>query len=678
MKVMADAKKIDPFDVEALEKSLNDSATRVSTIWVSFLIFSLYLLTAATTVTHRQLLLAEAVKLPVLNIELPLWGFFFLAPILFVIFHIYVLLQVLLLGRTAAAYNEALDKAVKPPPSNAAIRQRLANTLFAQIFAGSPHEREGWLGQLLRAVAWITLAIAPVAILLVFQFMFLPYHSHLASWTHRLLILVDLAATFLLWRLSLNTQRNSNWSGFRQWSALSVSCLLFIFFSLSLATFPGERHVNLFTGEPFSSVQCTRWFSEKFDRLHVPGVDVVDDDKLAKIVQATTDRKLQASKSERTQDFRERDFNCSDLSSADLRRVDLKGAYLYRANLNDAALQAASLGGARLNGASLERANLDEAFLDKAWLQDASLDGAWLRETSLNSAQLQGASLKFTQAQGASFYEARLEGVSLDNAQLQGASFDYVHLQGASLDHAQFQGASLADAGLQGASFVGAKLQGGFLARSWLQGSDLSDSALMHADLTDAYVWRANGAACLTAQVRNHKPDPIIAVGPELQLVEAKREQIEQFIERSVVEISNAHTRETVRRRMRFGLVTSAANYNTANIEQGWNECEATTKKREPREFDRGLAFFLRDFACNTPDQHKAVISGIITNWIPPVENRLTFSVWLARVLLGQGEKKCAATKDIDERTKAYLRDTLAAEANASASNTPDPERTPQ
>src|ERR1700712_1772199 len=100
VKAMADAKKIDPFDVEALERSLNDSATRVSTIWVSFLIFSLYLLTAATTVTHRQLFLAEPVKLPVLNIDLPLWGFFWLAPILFFVFHIYVLLQVLLLGRT--------------------------------------------------------------------------------------------------------------------------------------------------------------------------------------------------------------------------------------------------------------------------------------------------------------------------------------------------------------------------------------------------------------------------------------------------------------------------------------------------------------------------------------------------------------------------------------------------
>jgi hypothetical protein len=44
--------------------------------WISFLIFSLYLLIAATTVTQRRLLLAEPLKLPVLNIDLPLWRFF--------------------------------------------------------------------------------------------------------------------------------------------------------------------------------------------------------------------------------------------------------------------------------------------------------------------------------------------------------------------------------------------------------------------------------------------------------------------------------------------------------------------------------------------------------------------------------------------------------------------------
>src|SRR5947209_10137612 len=213
---MADKdKKIDPYDVEALEKSLSDSATRVSTIWVSFLIFSLYLLTAATTVTHRQIFLAEPVKLPVLNIDLPLWGFFFLAPILFVTFHAYVLIQVILLARTAAAYDGAVKKMVNrdnlSSEEEASLRQRLANTLFAQIFAGSPRERSGPFGRLLNVMAWITLAISPIIILLTFQFMFLPYHSHVATWTHRLLTLAEFAVAFQLWPLVLDSRRDFEW-----------------------------------------------------------------------------------------------------------------------------------------------------------------------------------------------------------------------------------------------------------------------------------------------------------------------------------------------------------------------------------------------------------------------------------------------------------------------------------
>jgi hypothetical protein len=87
------AGKIDPFDVEAMERSINDSAIRVSTIWVSFLIFGLYLLISAGGITHRQLFLAEVMKLPVLLLDLPLAGFFLVAPLLFVVFHGYVLVQ---------------------------------------------------------------------------------------------------------------------------------------------------------------------------------------------------------------------------------------------------------------------------------------------------------------------------------------------------------------------------------------------------------------------------------------------------------------------------------------------------------------------------------------------------------------------------------------------------------
>jgi hypothetical protein len=103
----------------------------------------------------------------------PLFWFFVLSPVLFVLLHVYVLLQVLLLGRTAMAYSVAVDRNVRAPAGNAAVRQRLANTLFAQIFAGSPRERSGWLGTILQFIAWITLVGGPIVIILALQLAFL-------------------------------------------------------------------------------------------------------------------------------------------------------------------------------------------------------------------------------------------------------------------------------------------------------------------------------------------------------------------------------------------------------------------------------------------------------------------------------------------------------------------------
>jgi hypothetical protein len=332
--------KLNPFDVEPLERSLSDSATRVSTIWVSFLIFSLYLLTAATTVSHRELFLDEPLKLPVLNIDLPLLGFFFLAPVLFVILHSYVLLQVVLLQRTATAYNDAVKCHGLSPEEDNSLRQRLANTLFAQIFAGSPREREGWLGFLLKAMAWITLAIAPILIIIAFQFRFLPYHSHLVTWTHRLLILVELSAFFLIWPLALDARRDFEWPNvwdrakrlgalplrllgpkdrrrdellwLRQQVAPLVACLVFIIVSLYLGTFPGEPLVNLFTAQPLFSVQCRDGISSSFDRLDLSYVDVVDDEKLDEIENATKKMGEASAGGKRKRNFKERNLSCGN------------------------------------------------------------------------------------------------------------------------------------------------------------------------------------------------------------------------------------------------------------------------------------------------------------------------------------------------------------------------------
>jgi len=537
------AEKIDPYDVKALEGAVNDSATRVSAIWISFLVFSLYLLIAATTVTQRQLLLAESVKLPVLNIELPLWGFFFLAPILFVILHAYVLLQVLLLGRTTAAYNAAVARLSLSPEENISLRQRLANTLFAQIFAGSPRERDGFIGWLLRAIVWITLAIAPILIVLAFQFSFLAYHSHIATWTHRLLILVELAAFFLIWPLALDAQRDFQWpkvgADVRRLASLAwglavpkeqrhdewlwlreqavplAACLLFIIVSLSIATFPGEPHVNLVTGRPLFSVECYRWIQRnfeymdlRFDRLHAPNVDVVDDRRFTQILHQASERNMLPSQGERTQNFSVRDFNCGDLSSADLRRVDLTGAHMMGARLYSADLQGATLTDAWLQGAEFDHADLRGANLRDVRLQGAfffradlqgvvnfnadqlkygKFGGASLPGIDLSgSTDLQGIDLRDTDLQGANLKDASLQGSNLEGARLQGVNLSFARLQGANLSSAQLQGANLSFARLQGADFSFAQLQGANLSSAQLQGAELRFAQLQGADLSGA------------------------------------------------------------------------------------------------------------------------------------------------------------------------------------------------
>ena len=66
---------IDATDLGALEKALNDAAGKASVLWTTFVTFELYLANAFGAVTHRQLFLEEAIKLPLLNVDLRWWPF---------------------------------------------------------------------------------------------------------------------------------------------------------------------------------------------------------------------------------------------------------------------------------------------------------------------------------------------------------------------------------------------------------------------------------------------------------------------------------------------------------------------------------------------------------------------------------------------------------------------------
>jgi uncharacterized protein YjbI with pentapeptide repeats len=706
------ADKLDPFDIGALERSVNDSAGRVSAIWLSFVAFSAYLAAAASMISHRQLFLEESIKLPTINIDLPLVASVALLPGIFVIYHIFTLLQVVLLARTADAYNDAVERGLADADDRARVRQRLANTLFAQLFAGSPREREGLLGMLLHIMAWVTLVIAPPLVLLVFEVKFLPYHSSLVTWTHRAMIMFDVLAVLLLWASAINPNRDITWRSLvrdsktalgvlwtgvrgpgrslacrslaRDWrtafgSVLTIAATVVL--SCVVVTFPGEanrmwmRHLSSLDQWDTDLPECwTPAFAAatlpaNFDRLSLQGENFIDREKLTKIETAATANDQKPYQSERTRSFRGRELRCSHFEGADLRRVefigaDLSGAYFRGAHLdgatfNGARLRYAVLEGAQLQGASFGWTTLLDEKIDGAQLQGARLKDAQLQGASFDSAYLQAANLSGAQLQGAVLDGAQLQQAVLERAQLQGASLSSTGLQGADLRAARLEAASLDKTQLQGATLYGAYLQATALVDPQLQGAELPSANLRFAIMNRPYLWRATGhPSCRDALVREPRFNAIAEVNYGLHNVQqpdATPEDIRNFIEKAVEGVP-ARLKSELRSRLATRLVVDE-NQNAAKAEQeAWNSCARAAKRVDDEADQVVTAQFLIDLGCEAGPGQKYIAEGIYRNW----RNTATDTMWLliARSFLGLAP--CPGAVRLDGKIISDLKEILA------------------
>jgi hypothetical protein len=145
-------------------------------------------------------------KLAALSVDLPLIGFFVVAPSILIIFHFYVLLQLLALSKTATRYNALLQQEAPVASDREYLRQRLDSLVFLQLLSGRVEQQAGFSGFSLRFIAWVTLIGVPLLILLQAQVTFLPYHLAWVVWLQRVTILVDLALIQYFWPLP-NPQR---------------------------------------------------------------------------------------------------------------------------------------------------------------------------------------------------------------------------------------------------------------------------------------------------------------------------------------------------------------------------------------------------------------------------------------------------------------------------------------
>ena len=146
-------------DLDALLDSLNGSAERFQTLWFSFLGLTLYLAIAALATSHRNLLLGEAQTLPILNIKVELLPFYVIAPLLYFVFHFYVLMMLVLLAVTAAEFEDELRNTLPNNSQQERYRARVENALFLQLLVGMRDERSGVNSLLLVTIALITIAL---------------------------------------------------------------------------------------------------------------------------------------------------------------------------------------------------------------------------------------------------------------------------------------------------------------------------------------------------------------------------------------------------------------------------------------------------------------------------------------------------------------------------------------
>jgi hypothetical protein len=238
-----------------VREAIDDGSSFVRGLWVTFVLLSAYLVIAAASVTHVQLFLETPIKLPLLDVYLPLVAFFWAAPFIFIVFHFYLLLQLAVLAEKIGRLNDIIASADLSENLRHKLRLLLPNDLMVQFLAGPRRRREGAMGFMFRAVAWITVVAGPLFLLLLIQYKFLPYQNEFVSWTNRTLVAFDVALLWLLWRFVVADRgtarrQRSNTARFLAVGNM-VATAAVILISTVVLTFPGERLDNFLPQQAF-------------------------------------------------------------------------------------------------------------------------------------------------------------------------------------------------------------------------------------------------------------------------------------------------------------------------------------------------------------------------------------------------------------------------------------------
>ena len=206
--------------IEKLLDAANSASQTVAALHVAFLAFVAYLGVIVWGTSHDDLLRISPVKLPILDVELPLTAFYNFVPWMVVLLHFNLLMQLELLS--CKLWN--LDHDLPNSRAGQQVRDRLFIFPFTHLIVGrSPVRLIRWL---LSSIVGLTIIALPILMLLAAQIRFLPFHDEGITWSQRLAVWVDAIMLITLWPLIASPQdraihwwRNAGFLLFGFWPA---------------------------------------------------------------------------------------------------------------------------------------------------------------------------------------------------------------------------------------------------------------------------------------------------------------------------------------------------------------------------------------------------------------------------------------------------------------------------
>ncbi len=182
-----------PYNPDPKDIPINSSAAELRTYTLAFVSFLLYVLITTASTEHEQLLRISPVKLPLLDIDIPIVQFYVVAPILILILHFHLLLQHFLFSQQYYQFEESLIGRYSEADRVKYMKTLSGNMSLVHLLG---NYQKNFVQFLLACIVAICLLFFPLIDLLFLQAKFLPYHD--VDWTNLQCLIVVIDCVMIL------------------------------------------------------------------------------------------------------------------------------------------------------------------------------------------------------------------------------------------------------------------------------------------------------------------------------------------------------------------------------------------------------------------------------------------------------------------------------------------------